>query len=657
VERKRTILTGGGIAVLVGLVAALAWFGPLGPTGNDGTSPRLEEGDPTFDAATAFAEAWVAGTLGDVAATEESGAIADRSLFVSAGLGEGIGSGPTKVSVTALTEVFDEDKADAPARVKAGLEVTWTFGTDRVWTYDTAVELVEDVAVEGADPVWLVDWQPTVVHPTVVGSGHRLATVRAAAKRGEILGLDGRPIVGLRPVVIVGIQPSAVADRAGLVGQVAGVVGVDAEALEGRAAAAAEGAVVSVITLRREAFDPIAASLEDVPGVVLQETEIPLAPSRDFARALLGTTGPATEAQVATSQGRLQLGDVTGSSGLQAAQDQVLAGQPALSVRLDRSGTGEPAVVLEDFSAVEGTSLTVTLDARVQTAADEVLRSAAKPAALVAIRASTGDVLAVANGPEGADGFNRAMIGTYPPGSTFKIASALTFLQNGLTPDTIVACPATIVVGKEFRNAENAALGDVAFRKNFADSCNTAFVGQSRSVSSEQMAEVARGLGYRELDLGVPVYGGSVPVTESETEHAAGSLGQGKVQASPFAVALASASVAAGRSVQPRLLVNPASPEPKLGEPLPADAVAALRGLMREAVTNGTGSAVLGVAGGDVFGKTGTAEYGTEVPPRTHAWFTGYQGDVAFAVLVEDGGFGGQVAAPLAARFLEALTE
>ena len=59
--------------------------------------------------------------------------------------------------------------------------------------------------------------------------------------------------------------------------------------------------------------------------------------------------------------------------------------------------------------------------------------------------------------------------------------------------------------------------------------------------------------------------------------------------------------------------------------------------------------------GGPVSGKTGTAEFGTDVPPRTHAWFAGCQGDIAFAVLVEDGGFGGQVAAPLARSFLAAL--
>ena len=77
--------------------------------------------------------------------------------------------------------------------------------------------------------------------------------------------------------------------------------------------------------------------------------------------------------------------------------------------------------------------------------------------------------------------------------------------------------------------------------------------------------------------------------------------------------------------------------------------------MMRAVVTQGTGSAVANVAGGPVFGKTGTAEFGGEVPPRTHAWFVGYQGDLAFAVFVEDGGFGGSVAAPLAAQFLNEL--
>ena len=114
------------------------------------------------------------------------------------------------------------------------------------------------------------------------------------------------------------------------------------------------------------------------------------------------------------------------------------------------------------------------------------------------------------------------------------------------------------------------------------------------------------------------------------------------------------------RSVTPwRVAARRSRPNPKAkpekGAALPAEQVAQLRELMRAVVTNGTGGAVAGIPGGDVFGKTGTAEYGDEDPPETHAWFTGYQGDIAFAVLVEDGSFGGTVAAPVAARFLTAL--
>jgi cell division protein FtsI/penicillin-binding protein 2 len=61
------------------------------------------------------------------------------------------------------------------------------------------------------------------------------------------------------------------------------------------------------------------------------------------------------------------------------------------------------------------------------------------------------------------------------------------------------------------------------------------------------------------------------------------------------------------------------------------------------------------VPGRRVAGKTGTAEFGEADPPRTHAWFVGFSGDLAFAVLVEGGGVGGRVAAPVAGRFLAAL--
>lgn len=655
---KRGALIGGAVVVLLGLVAAAVWFGVLS-SDDEASRPGVKEGDPATEAADAFAAAWVQGKLTDVPVVDPNLDINAQTLAITAGLGPGAAGKPAKAEVTAMREIEPVEDADGdrPKRVAATVAVTWQLDPQRVWSYDTEVQLVEDPDAEDGDPQWLVDWGPSAVHKRLV-EGDTFQIVRLPAARGEILGPDGKPLVGLRPVVVVGIQPGATVGRTATAQQVAGLVGVDSASLVDRVEAGTDTDLISVITLRKEAFEPLRSQLEAIPGVVLQEDEIPLAPSRDFARALIGTVGPATAEIAADSNGRIAEGDLTGLSGIQASQDIALAGQAGVSIRVvPANGSGRETYAIKDFPTKKGESVQVTLDPDVQTAADEVMATAPKPAALVAIRVSTGDVLAVSNGPAGADGYNRAMIGKYPPGSTFKIASALALLENGLTPETVVDCPATIVVGKEFSNAEGEVLGSVPFSKDFADSCNTAFVGQSRQISVEQLADTAKKLGYRELDLGVPIAGGSVPADANETEHAADMIGQGKVEASPFAVALASASVAAGRSLTPRLIIDPKDPKPAPGPAIDPKAVADLQGLMRGVVTDGTGGAVLGIPGGDVHGKTGTAEFGSEDPPQTHAWFTGYQGDIAFAVLVEDGGFGGEVAAPLAADFLTKLAD
>jgi cell division protein FtsI/penicillin-binding protein 2 len=133
-------------------------------------------------------------------------------------------------------------------------------------------------------------------------------------------------------------------------------------------------------------------------------------------------------------------------------------------------------------------------------------------------------------------------------------------------------------------------------------------------------------------------------------------IGQGKVLASPLTVAGASAAVAGGAWHAPRLVLDPNQPADE-GTPLPAGTDRELKKLMREVVTSGTATVLRSTPGGPVAGKTGTAEYGQEVPPRTHAWFTGFQGDIAFAVVVEDGGFGAKSAAPLVKNFLTRLAK
>jgi cell division protein FtsI/penicillin-binding protein 2 len=118
-------------------------------------------------------------------------------------------------------------------------------------------------------------------------------------------------------------------------------------------------------------------------------------------------------------------------------------------------------------------------------------------------------------------------------------------------------------------------------------------------------------------------------------------------------MALAAGAIDSGSWHAPVLVTDPAGQRSgSTSAALPPGIDTTLRQLMRLVVTSGTGTAA-NLPGAPVYGKTGTAEYGTGTPPPTHAWFVGFRGDIAFAVIVEGGGIGGQAAAPIAAKFLK----
>ena len=192
------------------------------------------------------------------------------------------------------------------------------------------------------------------------------------------------------------------------------------------------------------------------------------------------------------------------------------------------------------------------------------------------------------------------------------------------------------------------------FVTDFARSCNTAFAGLSNRLTSQSLSDAARtfGLGGK-WSLPLAASSGQFSAPADAAELAADAIGQGKVLASPLTMALAAATAATGTWHPPTLVTDPAQSPAAPPNTIPAPVVDALHQLMRAAVVSGTGTAA-NVPGPPVYGKTGTAEFGSATPPATHAWFIGFRGDMAFAVLIEGGGVGGRVAAPVAARFLKA---
>ncbi|HEY6739953.1 MAG TPA: penicillin-binding transpeptidase domain-containing protein, partial [Actinopolymorphaceae bacterium] len=232
-------------------------------------------------------------------------------------------------------------------------------------------------------------------------------------------------------------------------------------------------------------------------------------------------------------------------------------------------------------------------------------------------------------------------------------------LAQGLRPSDALACPKYAWVnGYRFANQDEFALpSGSTFREAFARSCNTAFVEARDRLDDDTLAETAAAFGIGgQWDVGASTYDGSIPVNADATDKAAAMIGQGRNLASPLVMASVAATVKSGRFVQPRLVPEAIEKPHEAPTKLDPRVVRDLRSMMRSVVTHGAGDALRDVPGGP-HAKTGTAEFGSEKPPRTHAWMIGYQqdADIAWAVLLEDGGSGGRDAGPIAADFLKRL--
>ena len=636
--------------VLAALTAAALAAGALaGCSGEDGPERSVE----------AFLKGWRSGDLQAVGFVEPTGARVPATEVSKQirGLAGELAATPPELSRTGDVTITADV---ATARVK----VAWPLPGGVRWDYETQVRLKR-----GDDDQWQVVWEPKVVHERLE-DGDRLALLRVRAPRAGVLDNAGAPLVAPRPVVRVGVQPNQVKDVKALSRQLdaafkairpALVPAVDLTDLPKRLAEAEPGALVEVVTLRDEAYRQIKPRIYDLPGTKFQADKLDLAPTREFARALLGTVDPAQADDLKAHPDKYVAGDLVGHGGLQARYDDRLRGAPGLTVVTQRTRPDEPGVT--NGAAVfrsepkPGQPVKTTLDQAVQNAADAALRGQARRSALVAVRVSDGAVLAAANGP-GPAGENLAFTAQVPPGSTFKMVSALGLLDRGaVTPETTVSCRKTFEVdGRSFKNSDNFALGDVPFRTDFAKSCNTAFTALAPKLGPDGLAQAGRALGLEsEWDLGVDVFTGKVSANGSLTEQAAAAIGQGTTVVSPLAMAGATAAVARGHWEQPKLLLDPAPGKPApAGPALKAESVAGLKSMMRAVVTDGTASALKDVPGQPVHGKTGTAEYDNN-PAHTHAWFVGWQGDVAFAVFVEQGGSSTASAVPIAERFLRGL--
>ena len=551
-----------------------------------------------------------------------------------------------QASFTAGAMHASQSAASAPVTERLTLAGLGTI------TIKSALHLVH---VQGK---WLVKWSPaTIAPPLRAGDQLSLRTVWPA--RAAVLGAHRTPLTSQGQVVTVGVEGARISSTAALKSALV-TAGAPAAAVDSAVAAARAHPTYfePVFTVSRARYTQLEPTLYPLPGTVFQAGTALSTLTPGLSDGVVGMTGPVTAEELSQLGAPYTARDTVGQTGLEQADERQLAGAPGATVAVV-SARGAQVATLATLAPQPGSPVTTTIEPSVQRAAEAALAREKKSAALVAVSASTGAVLAAVSVNSG--GFDQAIDGGFPPGSTFKVVTSTALIGHGLTPRSAASCPGTITVdGEVFHNAESETPVSNLLQA-FTESCNTAFIGlATRHLSPSDFPSAAQMLGLgSKPQIGLTAFGGSVPQPRDEADVAATSIGQGRVLVSPLAMAMIAAAADTGTVKAPRLVTSVmdgpgAAITGSPARPLPASVVSDLHEMMASVVTRGT-AAGQGLPAG-TYAKTGTAQYGTTKPLKLDAWLIGFKGDIAFAALVvNSAGNGGPTCGPIVAKFLSGL--
>jgi penicillin-binding protein 2 len=523
------------------------------------------------------------------------------------------------------------------------------------------------------------------------------------APRGRILDRNGEVLADDQPVFValfspLGLDPTLFEPLAQRLSSILDIQGPEIQKRIFAAVRAKSMARISDRLSRAQAFQ-ILQEQTHLPGISLTIEEQRYYPKKTLASHVLGYVGEITDDELEqfAEQG-YHSGDWIGKSGLERLYDPSLHGQDG-GFLIEVDARGRQVRVLRHVLPQAGKDLVLTLDQKVQDLAEKELLETGHPGAAVVMSPETGELFALASSP-GYDPnifmplgdseerkrllsdpdlplYNRTIQALYPPGSTFKIITALAAFENGsLDPDKKVYCDGSYTLGKErriFHCWKPHGHGWVDFKRAMAESCDVYFYQVGESIGPQVIEEMAKhfGLGAptgvdlpHEKKWPLPLAWKQSRTHPSERYWHGGetlnyAIGQGALQVTPLQMADAMSMVANGGELWQPYLVSESQRfgqfVERLGSPRMVNHIviaerswSLVREALVEVVKNGTGVAAQ-IKGTDVAGKTGTAQ----VPKgKEHAWFVAYapseKPQVACAVVVEHGGHGGSVSAPIA---------
>ncbi len=572
---------------------------------------------------------------------------------------------------------------------------------------------------------------------------NQVRTVYEEAPRGRILDRNGVVLVGNRESDAITVDRDVLTKDKTLPDRLAAFLGTDKQSLLGRAndsrvsiykpAIVATGVDKGVVATFRERQN-------EFQGVSVQTLVERWYPNGPLGAHVLGYVGEINDGEMRReSQVSYRLGDEIGKSGVEASYEKDLRGRPGAS-RIEVDSSGRPVRVLEHTAPIPGNDVYLSIGANVQRAAEEALQEGinavrsrpgvnagdlqASGGSVVAVDPRNGNLIAMAsypafdpasfaggisaadyqklvdpNGPLPLN--NRAIGGTYAPGSTFKLVTAIAGLKTGVIGSGTIVNDggAYFLGGKRLQNAQNRAYGPVDMPEALTVSSDVYFYGlgdklwAARKSKADAIQQVARGFGLGSTQQ-APLSGevsGRIPDPASrkklhedrpdvypEGNWYAGdnvnlAIGQGDTLVTPLQLVDAYAGFAAHGVVHvPRIVVKVTDPSGRVLREtgpkqlstyeVPNDVHDPIEKGLRGAVGDSRGTAYAAFKGFDlksfpIAGKTGTAQVNGK---DDTALFAGYgpvgNPEIAVSVVIEQGGFGSQSAAPVARKVFSAVS-
>ncbi|MGH7323672.1 MAG: penicillin-binding protein 2 [Candidatus Rokuibacteriota bacterium] len=537
---------------------------------------------------------------------------------------------------------------------------------------------------------------------------NRLRIRPVAAPRGVLFDRHGVPLVDNRPAFTLSLIPRELPrdpdERDAVLGRVAALIRIPFQELADSVARVASDSFLPVRVRRGLALEDMAKIEEwklELPGVIVEVEPQRTYPSSRFAAHLLGYVREASDEQL--RQGRYRRGDMVGQSGLERLLDEHLRGRDG-GERIEVDALGRPVRVIQQSEPQPGAEVVTTVDRRIQEAAEAAMEG--KAGAVVVMDPRSGDVLAMVSTPAfPIDRFtgsidraawmrvvqdpnypllNRTIQSQYAPGSVFKIVITAAGLQERiLAPLDQVYCTGVFTLGTgTFRDWKPEGHGEVDLQRALVDSCNIYYYQAGLKIGGPVMAKYARMFGLGRA-TGIDLAGerfGLLPrpqLRRGRENWLLGdvvniSIGQGPVLVTPIQVGTFMSAIANGGVLwKPRLVqrIERRDREVLWSDPgrvtghveLSPVVWGFLRRSLVAVVEDGTGVPAR-IPGLEIAGKTGTAQmFANSRADRgqDHAWFAAYaparDPEVVVVVLVERGGRGGQVAAPIARKILNAI--